>query len=536
MRITSALKLSAAAFAVSAAAFATASQARTLHWAYQTDVASLDPMTLNVTFTLGFQGNFYETLFGYDKDLKLVPVLAESWSNPEPTKWVIKLRQGVKFHDGSPFTADDVIFSWQRSLTPGSNMKGFGAKATDVKKIDDYTVEIDTPSPNPILPRDWTWLFMMSKSWAEKNGATQATDVRNLAANYANLHENGTGPFMVADREPDVKTVLKRFDGYWNKANLQTNVDEVVFQPIKQESTRVAALVSGEMDIVQPVPVQDWERLKGTKGIKVLSAPEIRAIFIGFDQWRDELVSSSVKGKNPFKDVRVREAVVLAVDTAAINQKLMRGAAKPLGSLVSTALNGYDDSFGAPIKADVNRAKKLMAEAGYPDGFEVAMNCPNDRYVNDEKICQAVAGMLARIGIKIDLRAETASKFFATVKLDPKTGSQTSMYLLGWSANTVDADNTLFNAYRCIDFKAGAGMINYGGYCNKEVDELEKRISVETDQAKRNELIKQAFLITRKDWVYLPLHQQPMSWGVKDTLKVAQRADDVLDLRYVVMP
>ncbi|HEY0295089.1 MAG TPA: ABC transporter substrate-binding protein [Bordetella sp.] len=535
MRIKSALQLSAVALAVSAAAFTTSATARTLHWAYQSDAVSLDPMILNETFTLGFQGNIYETLFGYDKDLKLVPVLAESWTNPEPTKWVIKLRQGVKFHDGSPFTADDVIFSWKRSLTPGSNMKGFGSKATDIKKLDDYTVEITTAAPDPILPRDWTWLYMMSKSWSEKNNTAQASDIKNPQGNYANLHENGTGPFMVADRQQDVKTTLKRFPDYWDKS-IKTNVDEVVFQPITQESTRVAALISGEMDIVQPVPVQDWERLKSTKGVKVLNAPEIRAIFIGMDQWRDELLYSNVKGKNPFKDPKVREAVVLAVDTAAINQKIMRGAAKPLGSLVSTALNGYDASYGSPIKADPAQSKKLLAEAGYPNGFEVTMDCPNDRYVNDEKICQAVAGMLARVGIKIDLRAQTKSKFFAQVQLLPNTGSQTSMYLLGWSANTVDADNTLFNLIHCTDFKAGAGMVNYGNYCNKDVDALEAQINSETDQAKRNELIKQAFAIVRKEWGYLPLHQQPLSWGVKDTLKVAQRADDVLDLRNVVMP
>jgi peptide/nickel transport system substrate-binding protein len=528
MRIRSALKLSTLilAMAVSAA------NARTLHWAYQGDAQSMDPMALNETFTLGFQGNIYESLFGYDKDLKLVPMLAESWTNPEPTKWVINLRKGVKFHDGSPFTADDVIFSWKRSLTPGSDMKGYGSKAADIKKIDDHQIEITTAGPVPILPREWTLLYVMSKSWSEKNNTTEATNVKGGQGNYANLNTNGTGPFILAERQPDVKTTLKRNPDYWNK-QIKTNVDEVIFQPITQESTRVAALVSGDMDIVQPVPVQDWDRLKGTKGVKILNAPEVRSIFMGFDQFRDELLYSNVKGKNPFKDVRVREAVVLAVDTGAINQKIMRGAARPLGSLVPFGVNGYADSFGAPIKPDPARSKKLLAEAGYPNGFTVTLNCPNDRYVNDEKVCQAVASMLAKVGIKIDLLAETKSKYFA--KVLPQAGNLTSMYMLGWSPSSVDADNIVINHLRCFDGK-GMGQFNFGHYCNKEIDELQVKIAGETDQVKRNALLNQAFQMARKDWSYLPLHQQPMSWGVKSNIQVIQRPDDVLDLRNVVMP
>ena len=508
-------------------------EAKTLHWAYQGDMMSLDPMSLNETFTLGFQGWFYETLAGYDKNLKLVPMLAEKWENPEPTKWVFHLRKGVKFHDGSPFTADDVIFSWKRSLTPGSDMKGYGAKATDVKKIDDYTVEVTTPGPNPILPRDWTFLYIMSKTWAEKHKTTEATNVKGGESNYANMHEDGTGPFMVVDRQPDVKTTLKRFDGYWNKS-MPTNVTDIVFQPITQESTRVAALISGEMDIVQPVPVQDWPRLQKEPNVRVLNEPEARAIFIGMDQHRDELLFSNVKGKNPFKDIRVREAVVRAVDTNVINKKIMRGAAKPLGTLIADKINGYDESFGKPYKPDVAKAKKLLAEAGYPNGFEVQMDCPNDRYVNDEKVCQAVASMLARVGIKIDLLAQTKSKYFAKVLL--QAGNNTSMYLLGWTPSSIDADNSLVNLVSCRNPKTAAGQFNLGGYCNPKIDAITAKVESETDQVKRNALIKEAFTMLRNDYGYLPLHQQPMSWGVRKGIKVAQRADDVLDIRNVVMP
>ncbi|TEA80263.1 ABC transporter substrate-binding protein [Allopusillimonas ginsengisoli] len=508
-------------------------QAKTLHWAYQGDVNSLDPMSLNETFTKGFQDAFYEALVAYNKDLELVPALAVRWENPEPTKWIFYLREGVKFHDGSPFAADDVVFSWKRSLTAGSDFKSFGGLASEVKKIDDYTVEVTTPQPNPILPRYWVHLYMMSKSWAEKNHATEAASVKGGASSYTNLHENGTGPFKVVERHPDVKTTLKRFDGYWNK-DIPTNLTEIVFQPITQESTRVAALISGELDLAMPIPVQDWSRLEKEPDIQMLKTPEIRAIFIGMDQHRDELLFSDVKGKNPFKDKRVREAIIRTVDTNVINKKIMRSTAQPLGTLIAGSINGYDESFGQPYKTDFPRAKKLMADAGYPNGFSVQMDCPNDRYVNDEKICQAVASMLARIGIKIDLLAQTKSKYFA--KVLPQGGNNTSMYLLGWAPATVDAEKTLIDLVACRNAATAAGQFNLGGYCNKDIDALIAKIGVETDQEKRNVAINTAFTLLRKDYGYLPLHQQPLSWGVKKDISVEQRADDVLDMRTVIMP
>lgn len=513
---------------------ATTANQRTFHWAYQSDAASLDPMSLNETFSMGFQSNIYETLTGYDGNLKLVPLLAESWENPEPTKWVFKLRKGVTFHDGSPFTADDVIFSWQRSKTPGSDMKAFGAKASDIKKLDDHTIEVITSAPNPILPREWTFLYIMSKSWSEKHNATQATDVKGKdQGNYANMNANGTGPFQVVSRQPDVKTVLARYNGYWDKS-IKTNIDNVVFQPITQEATRVAALISGEMDLVQPVPIQDWKRLENSKGIKPLASPETRAIFLGMDQHRDELLFSNIKGKNPFKDPKVREAFTLAIDVQAINAKIMRNAAKPLGTIIATSINGFDDSFGAPFEPDLAKAKTRMAEAGYPDGFTLTLDCPNDRYVNDEKICQAVASMLARINVKVTVQAQTKTKFYSKVFLP--SGNQTSMYLFGWTPSSTDAYNPLFNLVSCRDSKTAAGQFNLGGYCNPSVDALTNAIAVETNQVKRNTMIQDAYTTVRKDFGYIPLHEQPMSWGVKDTIQLVQRPDDILDLRHVVLP
>ncbi len=507
--------------------------AKTLHWSYQGDIQSLDPMALNETFTMGTQDWFYESLVTFDKDLKLMPRLATKWENTEPTKWVFHLRHGVKFHDGTPFTADDVIFSWKRSLTPGSDMRSFGVYAKDVRKIDDYTVEVTTPEPDPVLPREWIDMRIMSKAWAEKHHTTEASGVKGGANNYANLHENGTGPFIVVERQPDVKTVFKRFDDYWNK-DLATNVTDIVFQPIAQESTRTAALVSGEMDIILPVPLQDWKRLKEYPNINIYHRPETRPIVFGMDQQRDELLFSNVKGKNPFKDIRVREAMARTIDVNAINKKIMQSAARPSGTLIASSINGYDTSFGEPRKVDLPKAKALMTEAGYPDGFSVQMDCPNDRYVNDEKICQAVAGMLARIGIKVDLLAQTKSKFFA--KTQTQSGNQTSLFMQGFSPSSVDAGRVLDSVVQCRDAKKGVGLQNWGGYCNEQVDALIAKIRVETDHDKRNAMIKKAFTLVRNDYGFLPIHDQPLSWGARKGVKVEQRADGVLNIRDIVMP
>ncbi len=507
--------------------------AKTLRWANQGDIHSLDPMSMNETFTMGTQDWFYESLVTFDENLKLAPRLATSWENTEPTKWVFHLRKGVKFHDGSPFTADDVVFSWKRSLTPGSDMKSFASYASDVRKIDDHTVEVTTPYPDPVLPREWIDMRIMSKAWAEKHKTTTAAGAKDGADNYANLHENGTGPFIVVERHPDVKTVFKRFDDYWNKS-LVTNITDIIFQPIAQEATRTAALISGEMDLILPVPIQDWDHLEQYPDVSIYHRPETRPIIFGMDQRRDELLFSNIKGKNPFKDSRVRQAMVRAVNADTINKKIMHGAARPSGTLIASSINGYDESFGKPYKQDLAAAKKLMAEAGYPEGFSVQMDCPNDRYVNDEKICQAVTSMLARIGIKVDLLAQTKSKFFA--KTQTQNGNQTSLYMQGFSPSSVDAGRVLDSVVQCPNPKQGKGLQNWGGYCNEKVEALINKIRVEGDESQRNAMIREAFELVRKDYAYLPIHDQPLSWGARKGVKVKQRADGVLDIRSIVMP
>ncbi len=496
--------------------------AQTLRYANQGDLKSLDPYTLNESTTHAHLGHVYEGLTARDKDLKIIPALAESWETPEPTRWRFHLRKGVKFQNGDPFTADDVVFSADRVRKKGSNLQTRIAADVKVVKVDDNTVDFILTSPNPIVHSAWDTWYIMDKKWAEANNVVDPTPAAATTPSFASLNANGTGPFTVESHQPGVKTVFKANPNYWGK--VESNLKEIIFTPIASDATRVAALLSGEVDVIEPVPIQDISRVDASPNAQVLKGPELRTIFIGFDQTRDELLYSNVKGKNPFKDVRVREAFYKAIDIELIKSRVMRGLSTPSALMIAPPLFALSKDFTRP-KFDPDGAKKLLTEAGYPDGFEVTMDCPNDRYVNDAAICQAVVGMLARIGVKISLLAQPKAQYFAKV-LKPG-GYQTSFFMLGWTPGTMDSHNVLYDIMGCRDDpKSSRGEANLGGYCNKDFDAIADKVLVELDTAKRDQLIKQAFEIGNKDWSYIPLHQQALAWGVSKKVKLAQRADN----------
>jgi peptide/nickel transport system substrate-binding protein len=516
-QILLAASVSIAAFAMSPAS------AQTLRYANQGDLKSLDPYTLRETTTIAHHGHVYEGLVARDKDLKIVPALAESWETPEPTRWRFHLRHNVKFHNGDPFTADDVVFSAERVRAQGSNFTSVVPSDAKFVKVDDYTVDVILGSPNPILITQWDGWYIMDKKWCADNNVVAPTPASATTPSYASLHENGTGRFTIESHQPGVKTVFKAFAGWWGKP--ESNLKEIIFTPIGSDATRVAALLSGEVDVIEPVPLQDIQRVNSSGNAKVMTGPELRTIFIGMDQARDELLYSSVKGKNPFKDVRVREAFYKAIDDDAIKSRVMRGLSTPSALMIAPQLFSLSKDF-TRAKYDPDGAKKLLTEAGYPEGFEVTMDCPNDRYVNDAAICQAVVGMLARIGVKIDLLAQPKAQYFAKV-LKPG-GYKTSLYMLGWTPASMDSHNVLHDIWGCREDPkdAGRGEANLGGYCNKDLDALTDKILVEADTAKRDQLIKQAFEIGFKDYGYIPLHQQSLAWGVSNKVKLTQRADN----------
>jgi peptide/nickel transport system substrate-binding protein len=506
---------------------AVGAQAQTVRIANQGDSLSMDPHSLNESLQLDVLSNVFDSLVGRDKNLALVPGLATSWKQTSPTVWRFDLRKGVQFHDGTPFTADDVIFSLTRTQADGSDMKSYSNDLKEVRKLNDHAVEIETRNPFPILPEMMYRVLIMSKKWCEDNQATRPVDRRKGIENAASFRANGTGPYRLRERQPSVRTVFVRNGNYWGK--IDGNVQEVVFTPIGNDATRVAALLSGEIDVMEPVPLQDVERVNASANSRALTGPELRTIFLGMDQKRDELLYSSVKGKNPFKDKRVRQAFYQAVDIEGIKRTVMRGASTPTALMIGPGINGFQPDMNKRLPYDPEAAKKLLADAGYPNGFEVTMNCPNDRYVNDSRICQAVAANLSRVGVKINLAAETKGTYFPKI-----LRRDTSFYLLGWVPSTLDAHDPLNAIMACVDDK-GTGQFNLGAYCNPKVDELTKKIQAETDKAKRNAMIREAFQIHMDDIGHVPLHQQALAWGVSKKVDLVQRPDNNLSYKWITV-
>jgi peptide/nickel transport system substrate-binding protein len=511
------------------AGIVSAGQAKRFRWANDGDPTTMDPHARSDGFVTAFDMNIYEPLIRRDKDLKLEPALATEWVNINPTTWCIKLRQGVMFHDGSFLTADDVIFSIQRARDAGADVTSQLAPLKEIKKIDDSTLDFVTDVPVPILPNYLVAAAIMSKAWCEAHNTTSAATHEGLE-NYATRNANGTGPFILKDRQPSVRTTLVKNPDWWGLKDQPVDIDEVVFTRIENAATRAAALLSGELDMVYNVPPQDIERIRDTQGMKIWQTPELRTIFLGMDQSRDELLESNIKGKNPFKDIRVRQAFFEAIDEAPIKTKVMRGFAHPTGLMIGPGINGYDPVLDTRFPYDPAAAKQLLAEAGYPNGFEVGFDCPNDRYVNDEAICQAVVAMLAKIGVKANLLAQTKAKYFGKINA-PKF--ETSFYLLGWTPGPLDAFNMLQNL--AATRTETDGIYNNGGYSNPHLDELIKKIQVELDSEKRNELIGEALRIVKDDYVYIPLHQQMVVWASRGNVELAPMGNNDFQWRYVVM-
>ncbi|WP_082504457.1 ABC transporter substrate-binding protein [Methylobacterium sp. Leaf111] len=499
------------------------------NFAYKGDLKSLDPYTLKESFAIAMHSAVYETLISRDKDLRIAPGLAESWETLEPTRWRFKLRRNVKFHDGADFTADDVIFSATRVRAPGSNFKTNIPEDAEFVKVDDHTVDMLLKKPNPIAINQFNSWFIMSKTWSEKNSSTTPAAVGATTSNHATLNANGTGPFSVSEHLPGVRTVFKRNASYWDK--IDSNLDEATLHTIENDATRVAALLSGDVDWIDPVPSQDVQRIQSSGKAVVLAGPELRTIYIGMDQYRDELKYSDVMGSNPFKDIRVREAFFRAIDEDAIVNKVMRGDATATALLIAPSLYSRSTEFKRPGH-DPLRAKALLSEAGFPNGFSLVMDCASDRYVNGEAICQAVVSMLSRVGIKITLNSQPKAKFFTKV-LAP--AYDTSFYLLSWMPSSLDAHNVLYEVMGCrMGTTGGRGSWNVGNYCNPNLDKITDTIELETDISKRDALIKDAFQTIISDWGVIPLHQQSIAWGVSKNVSLVQRPDNELLLYWVV--
>lgn len=501
-----------------------AAQAKPFRWASQGDPQTIDPHSQNELLTNSINGQMYETLVNRGKKLEIVPALATEWRQVDPLTWRFTLRKGVRFHDGTPFTADDVLFSVQRASQPTSQIRVYASALGTPRKLDDYAVEFKLAEPNPILLEHATLVQMMSKAWCVKNRVERPLDFSNKEESYATLHANGTGPYMLKSREPDVKTVLVRNPNWWDKH--EGNVDEVTYLSIKSDSTRVSALIAGNIDMILDPPPQDVPRLRKQAGVKIVEGVENRIVFFGFDQSRDQLLYSDVKGKNPFKDRRVREAIYRAIDIDALKRVTMRGQSVPTGSITPSILASNPEAEKR-LPYDPARAKQLLAEAGYPSGFGFTLDCPNNRYINDEQICVAVSGMLAKIGLRVRVNAQPRAIYFARM---PKR--DTSAFMLGWGGAITDAQTTLTPVLHSPDGK-GAGDYNWGSYVNKKLDALIDAARIEPDAAKRKQQIADALAEHNAQIHHVPLHRQVIPWATRQNVRVVHRADNWVETQWV---
>ena len=521
--------LAAAALAALAAVF-TAPQpalAQTLRWAAQNDILTLDPHSQNHATTNAILMHAYEGLTRYSATYQVEPALATKWTQISPTQVRFELRKGVKFQDGTPFTADDVIFSFGRIRQPQGTMQIYVSGISDIKKVDDHTVDFMLAGPNPLLLRNIIDFRIVSKSWAEKNNATKVQDYKAKEENFASRNAMGTGSFRILSWQPEQRIMMARNDSWWDKPN--GNVSQVVYTPIKSDSTRVAALLSGDVDLLTDVPTQDIDRLRTDKKLKVIDGPEVRTIYLAPDIGSPELKYSNIKGKNPFADKRVRQALSMAIDREAIKRNIMRGMSVPAGIMVAPGVNGHDKTIDVPTKPDVAMAKKLLTEAGYPDGFQVRLNCPNNRYVNDEKICQAVLAMWARVGVKADLMAENMATFAQKFQ-----NFDSSLYLLGWGVATYDAQYTIQSLMRTRSSGAD-GNYNYSRISDPVVDKLTDAMKGETDVNKRNAMIREALVRIRDEVLVIPLHHQIRPWVMKSGVTTVHRSDDRPEARFATV-
>ena len=522
-------RLALAGFLAGSLALPVAAQAATFRWANNGDVTTMDPDMLQETVQLSFLANIYEPLIQRDRDLKLIPGLAVKWRQVSPTVWRFDLRPGVKWQDGTPFTAADVVFSVHRLLAKTSAMRSVLGMVKEVRAVSPLTVEFVTRTPDPIFPQEQTNLLIMSKAWCEQHGAAVPV-VLGSGQNYAILHVMGTGPYKLASRQPGAKTVLVANKTWWGHLSPRAP-QRVEFDVIKNDSTRVAALLSGEEDMIYSVPPQDLARVAHASGVRILEHPELRTIYLGLDVSRPQLLTSNIKGKNPLQDLRVRKAFALAIDEDLIAKRVMLGQAHPTWLMWGAGVNGYDPKLDVRPAPNLAEAKKLMAAAGYPKGFTIGLDCPDDRYVMDAQICTAVASMLGRIGVTVNLDAQTKAKYFAKI-LPPKF--DTDFYLLGWTPSTYDAENVLYTLLGTRNGERGA--VNVGGYSNPKLDALIANIGTETNETQRDALIDDAARIIQHDIPVIPLHQQVIVWGVRNGYQVVQLADNSFPFRYFRMP
>jgi peptide/nickel transport system substrate-binding protein len=480
-----------------------------LRWASAGGALTADPHAYDENGTNNQLSQVYETLVGLASNLDVVPRLATSWRLVDPMTWEFELRPNVRFHDGTPFTAADVVFSIARARTELPS--GFADRTesiADVQAIDEHTVRVATKFPAPQLYDNLRTIRIMSRRWADAHAARIPANPSAGEENYASRHANGTGPFVLTEFETNGPVVMVRNPDWWGFERYPHNIDRIEFAPIADPEARLATLLHGDIDLLTDPPLAALDRIRSTPGLKLAQAPDLFTIYLGLDQGSDELRSSDIKGRNPFTDKRVRQAIYQAIDIEAIRKTVMEGLSIPAGMMVPPGVNGYAPDLDRRLPYDLQTARALLAAAGYAQGFSVTLDCPDNRYVNDEAICRAIVAQLADVGIDVTVNAQPKQLIFA--KVDNR---ESDFHLLGWAVSgTFDSSDVFFNLYR-----TGSGP-NSAGYANPRVDELIEKIGREMITYGRDAMIEEVWKLVLDDIAYIPLHHQVIVWAMRANL------------------
>lgn len=497
-----------------------AAAAKDLKVGLSLEPTSIDPHYHNLTPNNAIARAIFTPLVMTDEKQHLVPGLAVSWKPIDNTTWEFKLRQGVKFHDGTPFTADDVLFTFERAPNVPNSPSSFGlyTKGKTLTKIDDYTIHIKTAKPYPLMPNDVAQIYIISK----KNGQGATTEDYNSGKAAI-----GTGPFKFVEWVPGDRLILQRNDNYWGK---KPEWDKVSIKPIKSAPARVAALLAGDVDVIDDVPTTDIARLKKDPKVTLSTGISNRVIYLHMDRFRENSPFIKAKDggpiKNPFMDLRVRKAISKAIDRNAIVEHVMEGQAIPAGQLLPPGFFGTSKKL-KPEKFDPAGAKKLLTQAGYPNGFKLTIHGPNDRYINDAKICEAIAQMLTRVGIETSVETMPKSVYFKRASAGgPDKTPEFSFILVGWGAGTGEASSPLKSLLHTYDKAHGFGASNRGRYSNPEVDKLIEQALATLDDGQRAKTLAKATDIAIGDLGIIPLHYQVNTWATRKGLKYIPRTDE----------
>jgi peptide/nickel transport system substrate-binding protein len=503
-------------------------QASTLRWAGRGDIGTMDPHSFNEGLTDNIAGHIYEQLARRNRQQQIEPALAERWTVVNDTTWRFTMRAGVKFADGSPLSAADAVFSIERAQQASSQQAYFARQMGKPTQIDERTFELKLEKPNPLLLEHQLNVRIMSAAWCKASGVARVPDFTKKEEGHSTRNAMGTGPFVLEGFEPGIRVTLVKNPAWWDR--FDGNVTRIVYTPIGNDGTRMAALLSGDIDFTHDTPPQDLTRLAREGAVKLVQGPENRVLFFVMDQFRDELLHANVKGRNPFKDVRVREAFAYAIDAEALKTSTMRGQSATTACMATAAVGCLAPELEQRPAADPPRSRRLLAEAGYAEGFEITLDCPNDRYVNDQAICIAVAAMLGRVGVKVRVDARPKTIFFQKIeRLD------TSLYLLGWGGGTTDAQGLLDPIAHTPDPRTQKGGYNYGKVGDEQLDALIDAAGSEMNTQKRAQLIADAQRRAYSRYVVLPIHRQMITWAARRNVTPVVMPDNAVRGQWIRM-